>query len=189
MTRTALLTTVSFAAALAIGVASAQTPPAGQQAAPNGQAAQQPGGPPPGGPGYAAPGATQPEGQPWPIIFVASVELLRSKDGRDIVLARGLVTSKGWSQPNLIPINEGTPIDGVLDLLFEAQAPSSAAPLGQFMEIDALLPLGHEHPYNFGCNGNLALLRRLTGDVAEARRLNEIALAGLDARSMRKAAE
>ena len=29
---------------------------------------------------------------------------------------------------------------------------------------------------------NLAMLRRLTGDPAEARRLNETALAGLDAR-------
>ncbi len=173
MTRTALFATVSFAAALAVGVASAQTPPAGQQAAPNGQAVQQPGGPPPGGPGYPAPGATAPEGQPWPIIFVASVELLRSKDGRDIVLARGLVTSKGWSQPNLIPINEGTPIDGVLDLLFEGQAPASAAPLGQFMEIDALLPLGHDHPYKairVRSGANSLTLKQLPG-YAEVKKL------------------
>lgn len=44
---------------------------------------------------------------------------------------------------------------------------------------------GAEHPYNYGCAGNLALLRRLTGDPAEARRLNEKALAGLDARLTR----
>src|SRR5689334_15425306 len=98
MTRSMLFATVSLAAALALGAASAQTPPApqGQQAAPGGQAGQQPGAQPPGATGYGQ--ATAPEGQPWPIIFVASVELLRSKDGRDIVLARGLVTSKGWGQ-------------------------------------------------------------------------------------------
>jgi tetratricopeptide (TPR) repeat protein len=44
---------------------------------------------------------------------------------------------------------------------------------------------GTEHPYNYGCIGNLALLRRLNGDLETARRLNETALAGLDARLTR----
>ena len=44
---------------------------------------------------------------------------------------------------------------------------------------------GAEHPYNYGCMGNLALLYRLTGDPSEARRLNEKALVGLDARLTR----
>jgi hypothetical protein len=171
MTRSILLTTVSFAAALAVGVASAQTPPA----APAGQAVQQTGTAPPTGPnGYPVPGATAaPEGPNWPIVFVASVELLRSKDGRDIVLARGLVTSKGWTQPNLIPINQGAPIDGVLDILFEATAPATAAPLGEFMEIDALLPLGHDHPYNairVRSGANALTLKQLPG-YAEVKKL------------------
>jgi hypothetical protein len=176
-----LFATASVAAVLAAslalgGVASAQTPPAtGQPAAPGGQAVQQPGAaPPPGAAGYgAAPGGPVIEGQPWPIIFVASVELLRSKDGRDIVLARGLVTSKGWSQPNLIPINQGAPIDGVLDLLFEAQSPAAAAPLGEFMEIDALLPLGHQHPYKairVRSGANSLTLKQLPG-YAEVKKL------------------
>jgi hypothetical protein len=172
MTRSMLFATVSLAAALALGGAAAQTPPAGQQAAPpGGQAAQQPGAPPPGAAGYGQTAA--PEGQPWPIVFVASIELLRSKDGRDIVLARGLVTSKGWSQPNLIPINQGAPIDGVLDLLFEAQSPGSPEGLGQFMEIDALLPLGHEHPYKairVRSAANALTLKQLPG-YAEVKKL------------------
>jgi hypothetical protein len=44
---------------------------------------------------------------------------------------------------------------------------------------------GPVHPYNYGCMGNLAVLRRLAGDSAEARRLNEAALAGLDGRLTR----
>jgi hypothetical protein len=44
---------------------------------------------------------------------------------------------------------------------------------------------GVDHPYNYGCMGNLALLRRLAGDPAEARRLNEAALAGLEERLTR----
>jgi hypothetical protein len=169
MTRSTLFASVSLVAALALGVAYAQTPPAGGQQA-------QPGAGAPGAQGAAPgyPGATPAtEGPPWPIVFVASVELLRSKDGRDIVLARGLVTSKGWSQPNLIPINQGAPIDGVLDLLFEAASPPSAAPLGEFMEIDALLPLGHQHPYKairVRSAANALTLKQLPG-YAEVKKL------------------
>ena len=134
MTRSMLFASVSLVAALALGVAYAQTPPAGQQAQPGAQGAP---GAQAGAPGYGQPGTAAPEGQPWPIVFVASVELLRSKDGRDIVLARGLVTSKGWSQPNLIPINQGTPVDGVLDLLFEAASPVSPAPLGACRKLNS----------------------------------------------------
>jgi hypothetical protein len=169
MTRSTLFASVSLVAALALGVAYAQTPPAA------GQPAQPGAGAPPaqgGAPGYQ--GATPAtEGPPWPIVFVASVELLRSKDGRDIVLARGLVTSKGWSQPNLIPINQGAPIDGVLDLLFEAASPATPAGLGEFMEIDALLPLGHQHPYKairVRSAANALTLKQLPG-YAEVKKL------------------
>src|SRR5258708_32280079 len=127
MTRSMLFAAASVAAVLAAslalgGVAAAQTPPAtGQQAAPGGQAVQQPGAQPPGGPGYAGGAGPVLEGQPWPIIFVATVELLRSKDGRDIVLARGLVTSKGWAQPNLIPTTQRAPVDRVRARHFDAK--------------------------------------------------------------------
>src|SRR5438105_1846232 len=174
MTRSMLLATVSFAAALAVGAAaltqvSAQTPPAaGQQAAPGTQGAPQP-----GAAGYGPPSGPATEGAPWPIAFVATVELLRSKDGRDFVVARGLVTSKGWSGPNLIPINQGAPVDGVLDLLFEANSPATPAPLGEFMEVDALLPLGFQHPYKairVRSGSNALTLKTLPG-YAEVKKL------------------
>jgi hypothetical protein len=41
---------------------------------------------------------------------------------------------------------------------------------------------GEDHPYNYGCIANLALLKRVMGDHAEAQRLNTLALAGLDSR-------
>jgi hypothetical protein len=40
---------------------------------------------------------------------------------------------------------------------------------------------GPDHPYSHASAGNLAVLRRVTGDPYEARRINETALAGLDA--------
>jgi len=44
---------------------------------------------------------------------------------------------------------------------------------------------GPDHPFNYGCTGNLALLRRATGDAAGAHRLNESALSGLENRLTR----
>jgi tetratricopeptide (TPR) repeat protein len=41
---------------------------------------------------------------------------------------------------------------------------------------------GPEHPYNYGCLGNQALLQRVMGNSAKARELNMSALAGLEAR-------
>ena len=39
---------------------------------------------------------------------------------------------------------------------------------------------GEDHPYYYGCLGNLALMRRVTNHPEEARRLDQDALAGLD---------
>jgi tetratricopeptide (TPR) repeat protein len=41
---------------------------------------------------------------------------------------------------------------------------------------------GPDHPYSYGCIGNLGLMFRVTGDPEQARMRNEEALAGLDAR-------
>ncbi len=41
---------------------------------------------------------------------------------------------------------------------------------------------GPDHPYSYGCIGNLGLMFRVTGDPEQAKRRNEEALAGLDAR-------
>jgi hypothetical protein len=40
---------------------------------------------------------------------------------------------------------------------------------------------GASHPYNYGCMTNLAVLKRVTGDAAEARELDQEALEGLTA--------
>ena len=71
---------------------------------------------------------------------------------------------------------------GLSNLLRTISSEYFAEALGLAEETVARYPeaYGPEHPYNFGCIGNVALLRRRTGDAAEARRLNELALAGLD---------
>jgi hypothetical protein len=145
MTRSTLLATVSLVSALALATAYAQTPPAGgppPSGAPGGAPQEMPS-PPQNG---QQPGA--PEGTPYPVIFVTGVDVARAPlNGRDIIIAHGLTTSGDWSNPTLIPITEGKPVDGVLDLLLQAHAPQKPAPLGAFMDVDAILALGHEHPY------------------------------------------
>jgi hypothetical protein len=167
--KSTMFATISLLAALAFGVVHAQTPPpAGGQQYP---------------PGNAPPGGALQEGEnggqgnvdnSWPAVFVISVELIRSeKSQRDILVARGLVTSTGWSQPQLTPINQGPAIDGVLDILLEAVPPKKPAPLGEFMEIDATLPLGHDHPYKairVRSANNAVTLKTLPG-YAEVKKL------------------
>jgi hypothetical protein len=158
-----LFATVSLAAALALGVAYAQAPPAG---------GPPPGAPPPGGAYGGQQGGQQGAAEastPWPVIFVTSIEVLRAQHGgRDVVVARGLVSSSGWTEPRLVPITQGAPIDGVLDLLFEANAPRMPAPLGAFMEVDAMLPVGIDHPYKairVRSGANALTLKQLPGYV------------------------
>jgi hypothetical protein len=135
----ALASMVAAGSLLAGLAANAQQPP--QQGAPS---TPKDAGPPPGG------GAPGPEGtRPFPVMFVTSVELIRSErsGGMDIIRARGLVTSNAWGEPHLLPITRGQGIDGMLDLIFQASAPTDMAPLGPFMVVEALLPVAHGHPY------------------------------------------
>lgn len=146
MTQSKFLALASLIAAGLLGSASqaqqqppaAGGPPAGQQQG------QQP---------SSAPYSGQPSGTvggpPAPVVFVTSVEVLRSDraGGLDVVRVRGVVTGSSWSQPHLIPITQGAPRDGMLDLIFQASAPAGAAGLGPFMTVEAILPVETGHPY------------------------------------------
>jgi hypothetical protein len=145
MTQSKLFALASLIAAGLLGTASqaqqqppaAGGPPQGQQQ--QGQQAY---------PGPGQPGGTV-GGPPAPVVFVTSVEVLRSdrNGGLDVVRVRGLVTGQSWSQPHLIPITQGQPRDGMLDLIFQASAPAGAAALGPFMPVEAILPVETGHPY------------------------------------------
>lgn len=143
-------------------------PALGQQQQQSGPPPGQQGGPPPayGGPQSGPPSADSP---PSPVLIVTSVEVLRSArgpGGLDIVRARGLVTSGGWGQPHLLPITQGRPRDGVLDLVFQSTAPGGAAPLGPFMPVEAILQIEPGHPYagvRVRAANNVVTLKALPG--------------------------
>jgi len=114
------------------------------------------GGPPPQ---YAAPGsepsvvpaagpeaATAPE---LPVLYVTSLEVLRtSTDPRlDIVRVTGLVSSQGWSAPELVPTFAGKPLDDVLDLQLIATSPLQSQAADGFVPIGAVFTLEQDHPF------------------------------------------
>ena len=146
MTQSKFFALASVIAAGLLGSAQAQQqppaaggPPPGQQQ----QGQQQSNAPYPGQPAGTV------GGPPAPVVFVTSVEVLRSDraGGLDVVRVRGVVTGSSWSQPHLIPITQGQPRDGMLDLIFQASAPAGASGLGPFMTVEAILPVETGHPY------------------------------------------
>src|ERR1700733_615066 len=106
----------------------------------------------------------------FPVMAITSVEILRSEHtpGVDVILVRGLTSADGWTEGTLVPISRGTPVDGVLDLVFVAQAPQDSAATTGYAPINAILPLEAGHPYKAirvrGAN-NTVMLKTLPGFV------------------------
>jgi hypothetical protein len=100
------------------------------------------------GPGWGpeeAPVAT-PEAttsQDIPVLYVTNVEILRAsaEPELDIVRVTGLVSTEGWSDPELVPTYAGKPSDSVLDLELIATPPEHSENADGFVRVSALLPL------------------------------------------------
>ena len=84
-----------------------------------------------------------------PVLKVLSVEVIRSTHGTplDIVRVRGLTSSQGWEEAELVPLTRGTPKDGMLELMFVAQAPAQAMEATGFEPIEAIFPIESSHPF------------------------------------------
>ena len=138
----AIVAAVAVAGAL-IGLAFAQGAPA---AAPGGAE------------GYAQPGAEQGAAGPtganrpleMPALYVTGIEVLRSasEPKLDIIHVTGLVSSLGWSSPQLVPFYYGKPLDGMLDLQLIAGSPAQSQKADGFVPISAMFTLEPGHPFN-----------------------------------------
>ena len=93
-----------------------------------------------------------------PVLRVLSVEVIRSTHGTplDIVRVRGLTSSQGWEEAELVPLTRGTPKDGMLELVFVARAPTEAMEATGFEPIEAIFPIDASHPFK-GVNVHGAL--------------------------------
>jgi len=138
---------LAIAAALQIGLAGLAFAQGGP---PPSGAAGQPAGYPGGGAGQMtepAPSAHESPGTELPVLYVTSVEVMRTstEPKLDIVRVTGLTGSQGWSAPQLVPTFVGKPLDGVLDLQFIATMPQQTQSAEGFVPISAVFPLEEGH--------------------------------------------
>jgi hypothetical protein len=84
-----------------------------------------------------------------PVLRITSVEVIRSTHGPtlDIIRVRGLASSSGWEEAELVPLTRGVPVDGMLELVLVARAPGEAMEATGFEAIEAIFPLETNHPF------------------------------------------
>jgi hypothetical protein len=96
--------------------------------------------------GAAGPsGATRP--LEMPVLYVTSIEVLRSAGEQkfDIIHVNGLVSSPGWSAPQLVPFYYGKAADDVLDLQLIASSPQQSQKADGFYPVSAMFTLEPGH--------------------------------------------
>ena len=110
-----------------------------------------------------------------PVLYVTGIEVLHATlDPKiDVIRVTGLVSSAGWSGPELVPFFYGKPADDILDLQFIATSPEQSQKAEGFMRdfcrFHALEP-GHT-PFKgvrVRAYGNALELKQMTGS-AQAR--------------------
>jgi hypothetical protein len=84
-----------------------------------------------------------------PVLHIKSVEIIRSAHAPviDIIRVRGVASTAGWEEAELIPLSRGVPADGILELIMVARAPAEAAEAKGFEEVEAIFPLETNHPF------------------------------------------
>lgn len=84
-----------------------------------------------------------------PVLAVSSVEVVRTAHAptMDIVVARGVTSTDGWTSATLVPLTHGKPSDGVLDLVLTADPPKGPGAADGPAPIHAVFPLAEDHPY------------------------------------------
>jgi len=105
-----------------------------------------------------------------PILFVTGVEIMRSTlDPKvDIVHVTGLVSSLGWSAPQLVPFYYGKSSNDVFDLQFIASSPQQSQKAEGFQPISAMFTLGADHSFKavrVRASENAVTLKQLPGSV------------------------
>jgi hypothetical protein len=132
----------SWAVLIAAGLctaAMAQSPNEGQRQ----------GGGSPGNSAPSAPSGSEDRSVSAPVLHIKSVEIIRSAHApvMDIIRVRGIASTAGWEEAELIPLSRGLPADGVLELIMVARAPGEAADAKGFEEVEAIFPLETNHPF------------------------------------------
>jgi hypothetical protein len=83
------------------------------------------------------------------VLRITSVEVMRSTHAPslDVIRVRGLASSAGWEEAELIPLTRGVPADGILHLILVARPPEAAAEATGYEIVEAIFPLESGHPF------------------------------------------
>ena len=106
-----------------------------------------------------------------PVLYVTGIEILHMTMDPKLTVVRvtGLVSSAGWSGPQLVPFFYGKPADDILDLQFIAASPEQSQKAEGFMPISAEFELAPDAPFKgvrVRAAGNALELKAMTGTAA-----------------------
>ena len=92
-------------------------------------------------------GATRP--LEVPVLYVTGIEVIHGtlEPKIDIIRVTGLVSSAGWSGPELVPFFYGKPADDVFDLQFIASSPQQSQKAEGFVPISTMFTLEPGHTF------------------------------------------
>src|SRR5215469_9530219 len=121
-------------------------------------------------------GATRP--LDVPVMFITGIEVLHATlDPKvDIIRVTGLVSSAGWSGPQLVPLFYGKPADDVIDLQFIAGSPEQSQKAEGFQPVTADFALEAGHPFKgvrVRAYGNPLELKGMTGTATWQPKVND----------------
>ncbi|HWD57596.1 MAG TPA: hypothetical protein VG308_04910 [Stellaceae bacterium] len=113
-------------------------------------------------------GATRP--LEVPVLYVTGIEVIHGtlEPKIDIVRVTGLVSSAGWTGPQLVPFFYGKPADDILDLQFIAASPEQSQKAEGFMPISADFALEAGHSFKgvrVRAYGNALELKQMNGSA------------------------
>ena len=113
-----------------------------------------------------------------PILYVTGIEVLRTAmDPKvDVIHVMGLVSSLGWSSPQLVPFFYGKPSDDVLDLQFIATSPQQSQKAEGFVSVTAMFTLEAGHPYKgvrVRASANALAIKQIPGTAQASVRVED----------------
>ncbi len=89
------------------------------------------------------------DSQTHAVLRITSVEIIRSTHAPylDIIRARGVASTTGWEEAELVPLTRGVPADGMLQLILVARPPETASDATGYEPVEAIFPLETDHPF------------------------------------------
>src|SRR5215469_6333664 len=113
-----------------------------------------------------------------PVLYVTGIEVLHAtlEPKVDVIRVTGLVSSAGWSNPQLVPLFYGKPADDVLDLQFIATSPEQSQKAEGFQPVSADFTLEAGHAFKgvrVRAYGNALELKGMNGTAKAEIKAND----------------